>query len=216
MSKIFTPRTRDHFRVALLGLTVIAVMATLLVWYYATPAYARVGYTPVQPVGFSHKVHAGDLAMDCRYCHNHVEESPRANIPSLQVCMNCHDAQLGNIKADAETLVPLLDAWKAGRTVEWVRVHKVPDFAYFSHAVHVRRGVSCVSCHGRVDLMEIVRHEESLTMAWCLDCHRDPAPDLRSADRVTDLAWEPEEGAGARILEEAGVRPPVDCSGCHR
>jgi hypothetical protein len=203
-------------RVVLLGLTVFAVMVVGFTSYYLTPTYARVGYAPVQPVAFSHKQHVGELGLDCRYCHNHVEESPRANIPSPQVCMNCHEAQLGNIRADADSLAPLREAWAQGRTVEWVRVHKVPDFAYFNHAVHVRRGIGCVTCHGRIDEMEVVRHEQPLTMSWCLDCHRDPAPDLRPSAWATDMTFVPDPGTGAFLHEAAGIMPPVDCSGCHR
>ena len=167
---------------------------------------------------FNKKAQRG-LCMDCRNCHNHFGESPHANVPSLQTCLNCHSAKWGNIAARSQALTPLREAEEKGTPVEWARIHKVPDYAYFNHAVHVKRGVSCVSCHGRIDEMEVVRHVEPLSMSWCLECHRDPAPHLRPADKVFDLGWEhdgdPEEW-GRALIEKAGINPPETCSGCHR
>ena len=140
-------------------------------------------------------------------------------MPSTQTCLNCHGAALGAIKATSAALAPLRDAEATGRPLAWARVHKVPDYAYFNHAVHVRRGVSCVSCHGKINEMEVVWHTEPLTMSWCLECHRDPWPRLRPADKVTDLDWSSDPGF-AEVFREAmadvGIRPPQDCSGCHR
>lgn len=189
--------------------------------YYATPAYTRVGYEPLQPIQFSHKLHVGDLGMECLHCHNHVGDSPHANIPSTQTCLNCHGTKFGNVAGQSRALAPLREAAAAGRAVEWARVHKVPDYAYFNHAVHVKRGVSCVSCHGRIDEMDIVRHEQPLSMSWCLDCHRDPAPHLRPAEHVFDLHWTFENAAAQQefartLIREAGIHPPQNCSGCHR
>lgn len=204
----------------------LALLAIAGTAYYATPKYWRVGYEPIQPIRFSHKLHAGDLGMDCLYCHNHVEESPHGNVPSTQTCLNCHGEKRGNIRALEPAFAPLRAAAATGRPIRWARVHRVPDYAYFNHAVHVRRGVSCVSCHGRVDEMEVVRHVEPLSMGWCLDCHRNPAPHLRPADAVTDLDWsadtDPRFRDGSReefvdhLLHEVGIQPPENCAGCHR
>jgi len=121
------------------------------------------------------------------------------------------------VAGQSKALAALREVEQTGRPIAWARVHKVPDFAYFNHAVHVNRGVSCVSCHGRVDQMEIVQHVEPLSMSWCLECHRDPAPHLRPADKVFDLDWTPEgDTFGRELIEKAGIHAPEDCSGCHR
>ena len=98
-------------------------------------------------------------------------------------------------------------------------MHVLPDFVYFNHGAHVNAGVGCVSCHGRVDQMEVVKKVEPMTMAWCLDCHRNPAPYLRPADQVTNMSWQPDQPAeevGRQIMEAKQIRPPLDCAGCHR
>jgi hypothetical protein len=214
VSKVFPPRSREYFRVAVFIAASVGLIATAAIAYYVTPAYTRVGFEPMQPINFSHKLHVGGLGLDCRHCHNHVGDSPHANIPSVQTCLNCHGTKYGNVAAQSKALTPLRDAEQSGRPLAWARVHKVPDYAYFNHAVHVKRGVSCVSCHGRIDEMEVVRHVEPLSMSWCLDCHRDPAPHLRPADKVFDLGWTGE--IDAELIEKAEIKPPEDCSGCHR
>lgn len=226
VSRVFPPRSRAYFIAVLTGLLIFGLMATAGVTYYATPKYTRVGYAPVQPIEYSHALHVGQLGMDCTYCHTHVGESPHSNVPSIHTCWNCHGSDRGNIKSNSAALAPLREAWQTGRPLEWVRIHNVPDYAYFNHAVHVARGVSCVSCHGQVNEMEVVIHAEPLSMAWCLDCHRNPYPNLRPADRVTDLDWQPEAApldqvaAWEALLEDLKqndvIRPPEDCSGCHR
>ena len=217
MSKVFPPRAREYFRIAVFIAASVGVIATAAIAYYVTPAYTRVGYEPMQPINFSHKLHVGGLGLDCRHCHNHVGDSPHANVPAVQTCLNCHGAKWGNVAAQSKALTPLRDAEQTGRPLAWARVHKLPDFAFFNHAVHVRRGVSCVSCHGRIDEMDVVRHVEPLSMSWCLECHRDPAPRLRPADKVFDLGWSAPDGEfGRKLIEKAGIKPPEDCSGCHR
>lgn len=221
MTPPFGPQFRTYVGIVALGVMLLGLFGSIGVAYYVTPAYTRVGYAPLQPVSFSHKVHVGQLGMDCLHCHNHVGESPHANIPSTQTCLNCHGQQLGNIKSDSAALAPLREAQDTGRPLPWVRIHKVPDFAYFNHAVHVKRGVSCVSCHGQINEMEIVSHNQPLSMSWCLDCHRNPEPNLRPADKVTDLTWKPadvhEQNAFLKhMTEEVGIAPPTNCSACHR
>jgi len=226
VSKDFPRDSRRYFRLAA-GVTLAGLLlASIAVAYYGTPKYWRVGYEPLQPIPFSHELHAGQIGLDCRYCHNHVGESPHSNVPSTQTCLNCHGQQWGNIRSQERVFAPLRAAEATGKPLSWVRVHRVPDYAYFNHAVHVQRGVSCVSCHGKVNEMEVVRHEEPLSMAWCLDCHRNPGPHLRPADAVTDLDWSAEDDPRfaersreefvAYLLEDVGVNPPENCSGCHR
>ena len=129
--------------------------------------------------------------------------------------MNCHTV----VKHDSELLAPVREAFQTGKPIEWVKVHRVADYAYFSHAEHVNKGVGCVECHGRVDQMEVVRVTEPLSMSWCLDCHRNPAPHLRPKDQVTNMEWEPEgdrETLGQELMETYHVNAPTDCAGCHR
>ena len=215
MAQIFTERANRVPLLVALGLLAAAVTAPLAVGYWFSPEFTDVGYRPEQPVAFSHALHAGELGMDCRYCHVQVERAAVASVPPTQVCMNCHQL----VKRDSPLLVPILDSLSSGEPMRWVRVHKVPEYAYFDHSMHLRAGVGCSSCHGDVRSMEVVTQAEPLSMGWCLDCHRDPAPHIRTRDELTDTTWRPApdqpEFALARI-EELEIAPPVDCSGCHR
>ncbi len=225
MSRVFPPRSRTYFLIGMTGVLIFSAMVVAGVTYYATPKYSRVGYAPVQPIKFSHKIHVGQLGLDCTYCHNHVDESSHANVPSLHTCWNCHGSDRGNIKSASPSLAPLRESWETGKPLEWIRIHQVPDYAYFNHAVHVARGVSCVSCHGQINEMEVVSHVESLSMGWCLECHRNWEPNMRPAEQVTNLEWpesDPlyEEGKQdaliAHLRDTVGINPPEDCSACHR
>lgn len=192
------------------------------VWYYFTPKYTRVGYQPIQPVAFSHKVHVDQLGLDCRYCHHDVERSWFSNIPSASTCMNCHNQVL----KDDPRLALVRESVATGRPIAWVQVHKVPDYVYFNHAVHVNRGISCVECHGRIDQMDEVYHAKPLSMSFCLDCHRDPASFIRPLDKITDLGWrwseDPAENTrqqqaqGRWLVEHWRVESLQNCSACHR
>lgn len=181
----------------------------LVFWIYFSPRNLQVGYAPDQPVPYSHRLHAGELGIDCRYCHANVERSQEAMIPPTQTCMGCHNI----VRNQSAALAPVRESWETGRAVEWVRVHKLPEHTYFDHSVHLAAGVGCVSCHGRVDQMEVVRIEQPIAMGWCLDCHRNPGPNLRPADQITNMAWEPDENWQPQV---ASVNPPTHCSGCHR
>lgn len=189
---------------------------------YLTPKYTRAGYQPVQPVPFSHQIHAGQLGVDCRYCHNGVEKSWFANLPGASTCMNCHNQVL----KDDPRLQIVRDSAETGKPIAWVQIHKVPDYVYFSHQVHVRRGMSCVECHGRIDQMEEVSHEKSFSMSFCLDCHRDPASAIRPVDKVTNLGWQWSTNAteaaklqqteGKKLVDQMRVETLQSCSACHR
>lgn len=216
MSDLF-PRWYNQLPLKIaLGLLVGAVVVSAGVWYYLTPKYTRVGYQPIQPVPYSHATHVGQLGLDCRYCHTGVESSWYANIPSPSVCMNCHNQVLPN----DPRLAPIRDSVKTGAPVPWVQIHRTPDFVYFNHAVHVNRGVSCVSCHGQINKMVEVRHEQSLTMAFCLDCHRNPAPNIRPLDQVYNMTWTNDPArqleAGVRCVRDWKIRSSHNCSACHR
>lgn len=156
----------------------------------------EVGYKPNQPIPYSHELHVNQLGMDCLYCHTTVEKAAFAAIPSTQVCISCHNPDEGNgVHKGSEKLQPLYDSYKSGEPIEWVKVHDLPDYSYFNHSAHINSGVSCVSCHGRVDKMgeEGVYKAEPLSMSWCLDCHREPEKHLRPLDEVTNLAWDPRD-----------------------
>jgi hypothetical protein len=185
------------------------------VWYWFSPWYTDVGYRPEQPVPYSHKLHAGDLGLDCRYCHNTVERSAMAAIPPTSTCMNCHDL----VKTESARLEKVRESDKSGMPIEWIRVHQLPDFAYFNHSAHLAAGVGCASCHGRIDQMVVVEMEKPLSMAWCLDCHRDPKPNLRPLDQITNMGWNPEATPYDPDRDpdrRRKVNPPTHCSGCHR
>ena len=195
---------------ALAPLYVVAV-----VYWGGSPETTDVGYCPPQPIPFSHAVHAGEMGLDCRYCHTSVERAAFAAVPPTSVCLNCH----ATIATDSRKLEPLRESAASGVPVRWVRVHDLPDYVYFDHSAHVTRGVSCVSCHGRVDRMEQVYQAKTLSMGWCLDCHRNPAPHLRPREFVTDLDWIPDEDPdvlGKQLMLENGINPSTDCSTCHR
>ncbi len=192
-----------------------ALYAAVVVTFGFSPQATDVGYAPLQPVPYSHALHVGQLGMDCRYCHTSVETAAHASVPPTQTCMNCHKT----IRADSERLIPVFESYATGMPVEWIRVHDLPDYVYFNHSAHVRRGVGCVSCHGRIDAMEVVTQVEPLSMGWCLRCHRNPEPHLRPLEFVTQLDWVPAEDQlllGRRLREENNINPPQDCNTCHR
>jgi len=215
---IWIDRCRTLILAAALGLP-LYVIGMLYLWN--APETTRIGYAPEQPVPFSHALHAGELGLDCRYCHTTVETAAFAAIPPTETCMNCHSIIGKDDVTQSSLLAPVYNSARSSpaQSIEWVKVHNLPDYVFFDHSAHVTRGVSCVSCHGRVDQMDVVTQVEPLTMAWCLDCHRNPDPHLRPAELATDLDWEPGEDRavlGARVREENNINPSTDCSTCHR
>jgi hypothetical protein len=215
MALIFPKSTDKYVRIGAAILGLAAVGGGALAMYIGYPTVIMTGYQPVQPVPYSHKLHAGDLGMDCYYCHYTVDKSAHAAVPQTEVCMNCHT----RVKATSPRLEKVRDSYQTGKPVEWVRIHRLPDYVFFNHQAHVKAGVSCVSCHGRVDQMVEVKQVEPLNMAMCLDCHRNPARHIRPADQVTNLAWKPDRDPaeiGRELIQARGTNPPEYCSGCHR
>lgn len=207
------PKTLNTLPIALALVTFVTGAAvTGGVWYYLSPSNFQVGYAPQQPMPYSHRMHAGQLGMDCRYCHANVERSAEAMVPPTQSCMGCHLL----IKAQSPRLQAARDSWASGKPIEWTRVHKLPDHAYFNHAIHLNAGVGCSTCHGRIDQMEVVTLALPMSMGWCLTCHRDPGPYLRPRDQLTNMAWV--QTASPEVVQAlaANVHPPENCSGCHR
>lgn len=199
MNEFHFPNWINKFVVFLLiGFVLVGGYLATCLFAAILPSSINVGHAPHQPVAYSHKLHAGKLKLDCRYCHNTVEQMAGAAIPATATCGNCHGgnrvkegATLGVIFPDSDALKPIRTSLETKEPVLWVKVHDLPDFVYFNHSAHVNRGVSCVSCHGRVDKMEVVTQVESLSMKWCLDCHRNPAANVRPAELVTALDWNP-------------------------
>jgi hypothetical protein len=192
-----------------------ALYVVVLAYLGLSPQTIEVGYAPEQPVPYSHALHVGQLGMDCRYCHTSVEKAAHANVPPTQTCMNCHSM----IHTQSEKLIPVRESYATGMPVEWVKVHDLPDYAYFNHSAHVTRGIGCVSCHGRIDTMEVVYKAEPLSMGWCLECHRQPEKHLRPVEFVTQLDWVPEKdqlALGAELKELYDINPPENCNACHR
>lgn len=217
MSDIFPKWTNNLPRNIIIGALLAGTAVTAGVTYYFTPEYTRVGYAPIQPVAFPHSVHVTQLGLDCRYCHNGVEKSWYSNIPATSVCMNCHNQVL----KDDDRLAAVRESAATGQPIPWIQIHKLPDYAYFNHSVHVNRGVSCVECHGNINHMDEVYHAKPLSMSFCLDCHRNPAKHLRPLDKITDLDWKaPSEDAqlaqGKEIQEHWKVQSLQNCSTCHR
>ena len=167
-----------------------------------------------QPVPFSHQHHAGGLGIDCRYCHTSVEYSSFAGLPPTKTCMNCHS----QIWAHSPLLRPVRDSYRSGQSIAWNRVHNLADFVYFDHSIHVKKGVGCSTCHGRVDRMPLTWKANSLHMEWCLECHREPERHVRPRDKVFDMAWEPDNQLemGRKLVKEYRIRSLTSCSTCHR
>jgi hypothetical protein len=196
------------------------VYLVFIIWYGVSPEAIRIGYQPVQPVPYSHALHAGELGMDCRYCHSTVERAPKAAIPPAATCMNCHS----QVKKDSDKLIPIREAFaENGESVRWTRVHNLPDYVYFNHQAHVNAAIGCESCHGRIDQMVQVFQAKPLTMGWCIECHKDPTPYLRNPENVTKMGYDDpqstphrEPGEGDKVFAQNSIHPSIMCSTCHR
>ncbi len=218
MPQIFTRASNTFARAGI----VFAVLclggvawATYTVWW--SPYMTGVDAPRAQPVPFSHKHHAGELGIDCRYCHTGVESGRFAGLPPTETCMTCHS----QIWTDAPLLAPVRASWRDGKAIEWTRVHDLPDFVYFDHSIHVRKGVGCAECHGRVDEMPLTWQAKPLYMKWCLECHRAPEQHVRPPGEVFNMSWERPAEQRARGLALAGAAHldtthMMDCSACHR
>ncbi|MDF1544275.1 MAG: cytochrome c3 family protein [bacterium] len=215
MAQIF-PRWVNSIPLVLAAVALVGAASVVgFFWYYGSPKYTDVGYRPTQPVPYSHKTHAGDLGIDCRYCHVGVESQAVASVPPTQTCMNCHTLVL----PESDSLTLVRQSWSTNEPIEWVRIHNLPDFVYFDHSIHINRGVGCITCHGNVAQMIEVQQDKPLSMSWCLDCHKNPGPELRPTNQVTNMKWEKGEDHktfSSRVIEEKSINPPIECSGCHR
>lgn len=218
MSQIFHPATNSFAKATIYG-AVFIVAGLAVVWgVFLRSSYVRgTNVAPEQPLPFSHEHHVSGLGIDCRYCHASVEKSSVAGMPSTHTCMTCHS----QVWTEAPVLEPLRASRQQDRPIRWNRVYDLPDFTYFNHSAHVNTGVGCDQCHGRVDQMPLTKQAVSLTMEWCLDCHRAPEQYLRPRDQVFNLAYRQpadQDALGRQLVEQYDV--PVElltnCSLCHR
>ena len=216
MSQIFHHSTNTLSRLSIFGALFLAAGSVWLVLQINRSSYVtQAGVAREQPVPFSHAHHVGGLGVDCRYCHTSVETSATAGIPPTKTCMNCHS----QIWSDSPTLEPVRESFRSERSIEWVKVNDLPDFVYFNHSAHVNQGVGCTTCHGRVDRMPLMWQDASLTMEWCLDCHRQPERYLRPREQVFNAAYEPPADQlvlGRSLAKEYGIHTRTSCSTCHR
>lgn len=196
------------------ALALFALPAVFILW--ARTPYATGSQEPAaQPVKFDHRHHVRDDGIDCLYCHGSAQSTKYAGVPATSVCMSCHN----QIWTESPELAPVRQSYFAKTPIHWQRVNSLPDFVFFDHSIHVNKGVGCVTCHGRVDQMGQVYAAESLTMDFCLDCHREPEKHLRPLDQITNMEWKPDrpqELIGRELRAKLGVRSITDCSGCHR
>ncbi|HZS37976.1 MAG TPA: cytochrome c3 family protein [Polyangia bacterium] len=218
MKTVFPEWTDNAYRVvlAVLALAGAALVVGPMV-YVRTPYHQRREFPVEQPVQFDHRHHVRDDSIDCLYCHSGATHTAWAGVPATELCMGCH----AQVWPDSIQLEPVRRSYFSGRPIEWSRVHALPDYVYFNHAIHVNKGVGCATCHGRVDQMAAVYQVATLQMDWCLDCHRDPAPRLRPREAITSMEWQPPAGeAGERLARELaaeyGVRKLTNCTTCHR
>jgi hypothetical protein len=216
MAQIFHHSTNTVSRVSIFGAAFLAGAVLWLVLQMSRSPYATgEGVVRSQPVPFSHQHHVGGMGIDCRYCHTSVEVAASAGMPPTKTCMNCH-SQIWN---QSPMLEPVRESFRTDRSIEWVRVHDLPDFAYFQHASHVNKGIGCSTCHGRVDRMPLMAQAASLQMEWCLECHRNPAKYVRPQDQVFNIAYEAPDNQlelGSELVKKYGIKPSTSCSTCHR
>ena len=216
MAQLFTHRATVRFRAAIALLLAGGLgLAALLFFWARSDAAWNVGKRARQPIPFQHSLHAGTLGIDCRYCHSTVERAAAAGMPTASTCLTCHS----EIWQGASLLEPVRTSAALDVPIPWVSLHRLPAHAYFHHGIHVQKGVACETCHGRVDQMAETVKTQTLSMGWCLDCHRDPADRIRPQGAVFSMGWGPhDKGAPEEVRAfylEARSRL-TDCSTCHR
>ena len=216
MAQIFHPSTNTVSKVSIFGgVFILAGLAWLGLTFVRSSYVTQVGVPVEQPVPFSHEHHVRGLGIDCRYCHTSVENSSFAGIPPTETCMSCHSV----VWNDTPMLEPVRASFRSGESLEWIRVHNLPDFVYFNHSIHINKGIACESCHGRIDRMPLTWKAESLQMEWCLECHRAPEKFIRPRQEVFSMGWEAPAGHdGQKLVAEYGIQTEqlTNCSICHR
>jgi hypothetical protein len=219
MPQLFKPSSNAWAKSSIvLAVVVIGGLGGLLFELIADSRYAtRQGDAREQPIPFSHAHHVGSMGIDCRYCHTGVDNSQHASVPPTKTCMNCHS----QIWINSSTLEPVRESYRTNTSIRWTKVHDLPDYVYFNHSIHIKKGVGCETCHGRVDTMPLMYMQSSLEMRWCLDCHRNPEQYLRPREFITKMGYEPpanttQEELGAKLVKEYKVQKLETCWTCHR
>jgi hypothetical protein len=216
MPQIFQRSANTLSKLSLAGLLIVVTGLILFAMILGRSSYVtRAQEFVEQPIQFSHRHHVLDDGIDCRYCHTSVEKSPFAGIPPTKTCMNCHS----QIWATAPILEPVRASFRDDRPLRWIRVHDLPDFVYFNHSVHVKKGMGCETCHGRIDEMPLTLQQNTLQMAWCLDCHRNPENYVRPRSEIYTMGYQPsvpQSVIGPQLVKEYGIRGNTSCSTCHR
>ena len=216
MAQIFHPSTNTFSRFTIYLVVLLVISAgTIFGSLHRSPYFTQANVVRTQPVPFSHRHHVSEIGIDCRYCHVHVEETAVAGIPPTKTCMNCHS----QVWKDSPMLEPVRESYRTGKSLEWVRVHDLADFAYFDHSIHVKKGVGCTTCHGQVDDMPLMWRDATLLMGWCLDCHRAPENFVRPRSEVFNTQWKPgpdQAEKGRALVAAHKILRLEDCSTCHR
>ncbi len=216
MAQLFPPSANTLARVGIVS-SLLLVLSTIAVAYILDrgPWNTGVRIAPEQPIEFSHKHHVKDDGIDCRYCHTSVENSAYAGIPPTETCMSCHS----QIWANATVTAPIRESWASGKSIEWVRVHDLPDYVYFNHSIHLNKGIGCSTCHGQINEMPLTYKVNTLNMNWCLNCHRDPSRYIRPRSEVFNINYQypaNQREVGKKLVAEYHVRSLQDCTTCHR
>jgi hypothetical protein len=218
MAQIFHPSINVIAKLSIVGVALAVPLIGVAGYAFNMSYSAEVRQPKEQPVEFSHKHHVGDDGIDCRYCHTSVDKDAFAGLPDTHTCMSCHS----QIWTDSPLLEPVRESYRTGKPLRWTRVHDLPDFVYFNHSIHIKKGIGCYSCHGRVDEMPMMWKENTLTMDWCIDCHRHPEKNIRPREEVFNVAWQGkgnQEQQGRQLVNEYHVLHPyqiTNCSTCHR
>ena len=229
MAQIFHRSTNTVARVSIYGsLFVLLILSFALYGLSASPYYTDVNQPKDQPVPFSHRHHAGELGIDCRYCHTSVEESSFAGLPPTQTCMSCHS----QIWTNSGMLEPVRASFRSGKSIEWIRVNALPDFVYFNHSIHIHKGVGCTTCHGPIGEMPLTWKANTLQMSWCLGCHREPEKFVRPPAEVFNLQYQQPSSShpvslrgkdytdqlslGADLVKANKIQSLTNCTTCHR
>jgi hypothetical protein len=200
------------------GVFLVGLALTAVLGLARSPYFTRQNVIRSQPVQFSHKHHVGDDGIDCRYCHTGVESSATAGIPPTKTCMSCHSVLFN----DVGYLEPIRESYKTDASIEWVKVHRLADYVYFNHSIHINKGIGCSSCHGAVNEMPLIFQASPLTMQWCLDCHRNPQVNLRPKEEIFNMNWKAsanQEEIGKKLAADYKLRSTSEltsCSTCHR
>ena len=216
MSQIFPPSANSYARGSIVGvLVLLGTLGLTLDRLSRSPYVTRADTVREQPVQFSHQHHNAGLGIDCRFCHTSVEKAASAGIPPTKTCMNCHS----QIWMNSPYLEIVRASFRDDKPLRWIRVHDLPDFVYFNHSIHVKKGMGCESCHGRVDQMPLMLQQNSLQMEWCINCHRNPQQFVRPRSEIFTMGYtpaEPQSVLGPKLVKEYGIKGNTSCSTCHR